>query len=1618
MVRTRTMNNEDRPIATNDINDTTTTNQTTNQEPEPTMPPMDGLSISGEQDTDMEDSNIDMESSNQGSDPNNDMESSNQGTNNNNISVIQMVQPIKAPTLASLSRLALTEFQMTYERYVMSTKANGVKGRTKLECVEPRLLNVISKQYLDKNIKDVTNDELEGFIRDRLTKDIHLTEEGMRRIFANVKMDLREPDPVQRVTSYNIKHLTIMMENGLEQFEKQSGFRKQLVGLLLEGVRPASLRQLMRQKTKTSEARDDPKAFFDLLETWAPMQELFHAEDTKTVRYLRERNKRQHPAKRDYQSKRFKKKEPHSYKGSNGKNKRKWSCLICGKESHNTKQHRGASKEDIDKAFREYREKKAAVSDNDVIINILDDLENGQDESTSLSTPRDVSEASNSCSSLDLTNKEKNTCTLHVKALNIESSNMSRELPKVKINGSLEVPCLLDSGTDHPVICRDIVDRLAAESYRLTSPLRCELPMETSELTNVICTERTTLDLQLTLPELPGKSLVCPRVDFIIIESHMPVGVLLGKSFLREIGVDIDGAVKKIVEEVECSNESENVEVHDFQTDREVQEAIKAMLHRALEAGLPNEYMDELQNIVGKYDIWRTKLGPDPPAQVPPMKLKLKPGAPIIQAANRRYPPMYREFMHKRLEELEAFGLVYRNNTSRFSSAVHVVPKVDKPTNVDKHLRWTVDLREINKWIEPITWPMPNLDVVSESVSNAKFFSSFDFMKGYWQTPLHKDSQEILSMVTDRAVYTPTRVIMGTVDAVMYFQSTMQECFKDRLYKSLLLWIDDLLSYAESPTGLLDNMEYIFRVCDKFRLKLNPDKCELFAKTIKFCGKIFSANGIEQDPERIKSLVELNPPTNAGELQQYLCAMNWMRNHIPDFARLCKPLRKILERASKGTSRKSKILRRIPVTFNAEELDQFKRLNDSVAKAVMLAHPSPEADFFLFTDASNDGWGSVLFQIKDYDAKKSIEEQNPEPLYFLSGSFTDAKHRWSIPEKEAYAIVESVERLDFMLIRAKPFYIMTDHRNLTFMFASNTHLKLATRHKISRWALALTCFNYEIMHIDGEKNVWADLLSRWGSVPAETIRIKALALHPFDEDNDFQFPTLDDIWTSQRTTGTNINEREDLETRLTGSERHLYHQGKPWIPEDNEELWNRLLVVAHCGIGGHRGVASTTRVLQKYCSGQGLRTRVLQFLKNCLLCLQTKGGKTIPRPLGRTLQAEAPNQVLHFDFYYVGEATNDWKYVLVLKDGLSHFVDLVGCTTTSAEVVVEALLGWFKRFGIVPTWVSDQPTHFRNKVVSSMAKKLKSSHHFVTAYCPWANGSVERVMRELGTLFRSILGEFKVPIEHWPQVLPIIQYVLNQTPTDSLHGYAPIQIFMGMEPSPPLREIFDPSTEKFTTVDITKESLDKHYSELRRTLETMHKDVKVRSDQIHQRNRRQNANKNGEQRSSLPNFDIGDFVLWSRVDSQQSLSKLHFIWRGPFRIVDTTSDYIFVIEDLITAKQHTVDASRLKFYHDKSLNVSTELLEHVSHQGFLYTVNKLLDMNWNVETKQWEFLVSWKGFEDDENTWEPFTALLKDIPETLGCFLMDIKDVVMRKRLIRKHRKDLKRAKICLDLLE
>jgi RNase H-like domain found in reverse transcriptase/Integrase zinc binding domain/Chromo (CHRromatin Organisation MOdifier) domain len=659
---------------------------------------------------------------------------------------------------------------------------------------------------------------------------------------------------------------------------------------------------------------------------------------------------------------------------------------------------------------------------------------------------------------------------------------------------------------------------------------------------------------------------------------------------------------------------------------------------------------------------------------------------------------------------------------------------------------------------------------------------------------------------------------------------------------------------------------------------------------------------------------------------------------------------------------------------------------------VTLAHANPQHIACLFTDASETNWGAILTQVPPSDLDLPFEEQRHEPLAFLSGSFKKAASRWSVLEKEAFALIESVLRLDYLLVRPNGFMLFTDARNLTFMYDPSSVLPTAPRfllNKVERWGLKLRNFRYQISHISGEDNVWGDLLSRWGATEREDgtrllrTSLKALLIAPVapELDADLSWPSHRDILMAQKAAMKRGKETPPNAQGVHGL--RLMKPGVIWIPSDAAHLQLRLCVVAHCGRAGHRGFDPTMANLLAAYSWTTIQQDVRSFCSTCLHCLSTLGGQRIPRPLAHTAHAEHPNELLHFDFLWMGRSSCKMEYLLLLKDDASGFVKLDVHDAATADATVQSLLNWFSLFGVVLKWASDQGTHFRNQVMHKLNRALHAQHHFTTAGMPHANGTIERVCREVLRAVRALLSEFRMQPEDWPLMVPLVQSVLNHSKR-STHGLAPITLMTQLPADNPILSLVKPESQEVLSLELVRARQLMHVDTLHQALEDMHRDVAAARSRAQQS---ATNSHNAKTNVRTVNFDVGDFVLVAEEKKRRG-DKLRLKWRGPRRIVAAHADTVFDIECPLNKKIHRVHANRLKFYADSQLNMTEELLDTInSNDAPLYVVDKLLDLRQDPDTLTFEVLVSWLNYASADNTWEPLANVQEDIPVRLQKFL-------------------------------
>jgi hypothetical protein len=143
--------------------------------------------------------------------------------------------------------------------------------------------------------------------------------------------------------------------------------------------------------------------------------------------------------------------------------------------------------------------------------------------------------------------------------------------------------------------------------------------------------------------------------------------------------------------------------------------------------------------------------------------------------------------------------------------------------------------------------------------------------------------------------------------------------------------------------------------------------------------------------------------------------------------------------------------------------------------------PRPRQE--VLTDASDRFYAGLVTQIDEEQVDLPMEEQDHQPLAFLSGEFKGPQLRWTVPEKEGFAIVDTVTKVDYQLLSHDEFSILSDHLSLTYIYnplSADPTLARHVAHKLQRWALKMPLFSYRMELVMGVLNQWTDLMTIWG----------------------------------------------------------------------------------------------------------------------------------------------------------------------------------------------------------------------------------------------------------------------------------------------------------------------------------------------------------------------------------------------------------------------------------------------------------------------------------------------------------------------------------------------------------
>lgn len=423
--------------------------------------------------------------------------------------------------------------------------------------------------------------------------------------------------------------------------------------------------------------------------------------------------------------------------------------------------------------------------------------------------------------------------------------------------------------------------------------------------------------------------------------------------------------------------------------------------------------------------------------------ISLKEDSPVRQKSYR-IPQRLLSALKEELDIMLSLGVI-EPSSSEWCSPVVLVPKKDGT------LRFCIDFRQINALSRFDPYPMPRVDDLVERLGKAKFISTLDLSKGYWQVPLSPQAKELTAFRTPFGLYHFTVMPFGLQGAPATFQRLMDKLLQGTS-DFAAAYLDDVVIFSDSWEDHVKHLRAILGRIKGAGLTINPKKCAIAREEVCYLGFVIGRGNIRPQQEKVEAIRSCSPPTTMKKVRSFLGLVGWYRRFIPNFSARAA----ILTDLTRATAPNK-------VEWAADCERAFTDLKEALCGDPVLVSPDFSQPFIVQTDASRVGLGAVLLQ--DVEGER-------RPIAYLSRKMFPRETRYSTVEQECLAIKWALDSLRYYLL-GREFSLEMDHRALQWL----ERMKDANA-RITRWNLSIQPFKFRVHYRPGSLNKVADFLSR------------------------------------------------------------------------------------------------------------------------------------------------------------------------------------------------------------------------------------------------------------------------------------------------------------------------------------------------------------------------------------------------------------------------------------------------------------------------------------------------------------------------------------------------------------
>ena len=111
------------------------------------------------------------------------------------------------------------------------------------------------------------------------------------------------------------------------------------------------------------------------------------------------------------------------------------------------------------------------------------------------------------------------------------------------------------------------------------------------------------------------------------------------------------------------------------------------------------------------------------------------------------------------------------------------------------------------------------------------------------------------------------------------------------------VYIDDMLVKSTAAELQIAHLSEAFQILRTYNIKLNPAKCAFGVSARKLLGFIVNHQGIEANPDKIKVVLDMPPPSGIKEVQRLTGRITALSRFVSKASDKCQPFFQVLKKA-------------------------------------------------------------------------------------------------------------------------------------------------------------------------------------------------------------------------------------------------------------------------------------------------------------------------------------------------------------------------------------------------------------------------------------------------------------------------------------------------------------------------------------------------------------------------------------------------------------------------------------------------------------------------------------------------------------------------------------------------